>query len=69
MTLRVSSLTVSYSVINILYIESGRSNMSKQSLRSQVQAAVEREGKHDWDPSVKSDKKMSTEDRVAARLA
>jgi hypothetical protein len=31
--------------------------------------AVKEEGKHDWDPSVKSEKKMTAEDRVAARLA
>ncbi len=39
------------------------------SLRSQVEKAVKEEGKRDWDPSVKSEYKMSTEDKVAARLA
>lgn len=32
--------------------------------------AIKEEGADkDWDPSVKSDKKLTTEDRVAARLA
>jgi len=50
--------------------KSGKSNASKMSLRSQVEKAVREEGnKRDWDPSVKSEYKMSTEDKVAARLA
>lgn len=43
--------------------------MSKKSLRSEVAKAVKEEGNKNWDPSVKSEQKMSTEDRVAARLA
>ena len=31
--------------------------------------AIKEEGRPDWDGSVKSEKKMTTEDRVAARLA
>jgi hypothetical protein len=42
--------------------------MSKGSLRSQVEKAVKEEGKPEWDQSVKSHK-MTTEDRVANRLA
>ena len=30
---------------------------------------MKEEGNKNWDPSVKSEQKMSTEDRVAARLA
>ena len=44
--------------------------MSKMSLRSQVLEAIKEEGgRKDWDPSVKSEKKYTAEDRVAARLA
>lgn len=45
--------------------------MSKKSLRSQVMQAIQEEGanKPEWDPSVKSENKMTTEDRIAARLA
>ncbi len=45
--------------------------MSKKSLRTQVMEAIQEEGqqKPDWDQSVKSEVKKTTEDRIAARLA
>lgn len=49
--------------------KSGKSNLSKKSLRTAVLEAVEEEGRPHWDKSVKSEIKQSTEDRVAARLA
>jgi hypothetical protein len=53
-----------------VFIESAKTGASKMSLRSQVLQTIKEEGtKHDWDPSVKSENKMTTEDRVAARLA
>lgn len=40
------------------------------SLRSQVLQSIKEEGgKNDWDPSVKSENKFTTEERVATRLA
>ena len=51
---------------------SARTGMSKKSLRQQVEEAVrEDKDKGEWDPSVKSDinKKMTTEDRIAQKLA
>ena len=48
---------------------SQKTGMSKKSLRSQVQQAIQEQGLPEWDPSVKSEKKMTTEDRIAAKLA
>ena len=40
------------------------------SLREQVERSVREEGeKRDWDPSVKSSVKHTTEDKIASRLA
>lgn len=49
--------------------KSAKTGMSKGSLRSQVQKAIAEEGRPEWDGSVKSERKLTTEDRVAAQLA
>lgn len=48
--------------------KSAKTGVSKGSLRSQVERAVQEQGKPEWDPSVKSHK-QTTEERVANRLA
>ena len=49
--------------------KTGKTGASKASLRSQVLQAIQEEGRPEWDPSIKSENKQTTEDRVAARLA
>ena len=72
MTKRVKFHTVRLHILclKLKLIETGKTGASKMSLRSQVMQAVKEEGdKRDWDPSVKSEKKFTAEDRVAQRLA
>lgn len=50
--------------------KSGKTGISKGSLRSQVEREIQEQGRPEWDQSIKSGKeKQTTEDRVANRLA
>ena len=49
--------------------KSAKTGLSKGSLRQQVEKAIQEEGKPEWDASAKSEKKYTTEDKVALRLA
>ena len=48
--------------------KSAKTGVSKGSLRSQVEKAIQEQGRPEWDGSVKSHK-QTTEERVAQRLA
>ena len=49
--------------------KSAKTGVSKGSLRSQVEKAIQDQGKPEWDLSVKSVNKFTTEERVAQKLA